>query len=138
MICIAVPVCRPLYNRFLDRFTSRGTGSYERQVGSGQAPGFAMHTFGGSTLLPRGGQGKKVSGKRRTAPSVGSGELLSLGEQKMGSTSTYAVAMGNRREDNHSDEEILSSERNPSPTNSNGIRVDQEVKVTRSIYPDRT
>ncbi|KAH8744675.1 hypothetical protein F5883DRAFT_439693 [Diaporthe sp. PMI_573] len=140
MICIAVPVCRPLYNRFLDRFTSRGTGSYERQVGSSQGPGFALHTFGGSTMLPRGGQGPRVSGKRRTTPSVGSGELLSLGEQKMGSTSTYAVAMGTRREDNHSDEEILGSERNSSPTNrpeANGIRVTEEVKVTRSIYPDR-
>jgi hypothetical protein len=71
---------------------------------------------------------------------VGSGELLSLGEQKMGSTSTYAVVMGTRREDNHSDEEILGSERNSSPTNrpeANGIRVTEEVKVTRSIYPDR-
>lgn len=136
MICIAVPVCRPLYNRFLDKFTSRGTGSYERQNGSGQSPGFALHTFGGSTLLPRGGAGQRIAGKRRTSPGGDSSEQPSLGEQKMGSTSTYAIAIGTRQDENHSDEEILGAEeRNseragqPSP---NAIRITEEVKVTRS------
>lgn len=141
MICIAVPVCRPLYNRFLDKFTSRGTGSYERQNGSGQSPGFALHTFGGSTLLPRGGGGKRDTGKRRTSPGGDSGEQLSLGEQKMGSTSTYAIAIGTRQDENHSDEEILGAERHSEQLGQpggNAIRVIEEVKVTRSKSPQET
>lgn len=134
MICIAVPVCRPLYNRFLDKFTSRGTGSYERQNGSAQGPVFALHTFGGSTLLPRGGQ--RAAGKRRTSPGGDSDEQPSLGVQKMGSTSTYAIALGTRHDENHSDEEILGAEeRNPERSGQpspNAIHVTEEVKVTRS------
>lgn len=138
MICIAVPVCRPLYNRFLDKFTSRGTGgSYERQNGSGQSPGFALHTFGGSTLLPRGGAGQRVAGKRlRKSPGGDSDEQPSLGEQKMGSTSTYAIAIGTRQDENHSDEEILGAEERNlgglGQPGGNAIRVTEEVKVTRS------
>lgn len=143
MICIAVPVCRPLYNRFLDKFTSRGTGSYQRQNGSGQTPGFALHTFGGSTLLPRGAQDRQLAGKKRNSRSEGeSGEQPRLGGLKMGSTSTYAVAMGARHEENHSDEEILGAEeRNcerinrPGP---NAIHVTEEIKVTRSTFPGGT
>lgn len=144
MICIAVPVCRPLYNRFLDKFTSRGTGSYQRQNGSGQSPGFALHTFGGSTLLPRGMAGVQriAGGKRRTSPSQGSGERPGLGEHKMGSTSTYAVAIGTRQEENQSDEEILGAvERNPERmgrSSANGIRVTDEIKVTTSTFPEGT
>lgn len=138
MICIAVPVCRPLYNRFLDKFTSRGTGSYQRQNGSGQGPVFALHTFGGSTLLPRGGQGKK----RNSSSEGESGERPRLGDQKMGSTSTYAVAMGARPEENHSDEEILGTEERDTErrnrTGPNAIRVTEEIKVTRSTYPLET
>lgn len=139
IICIAVPVCRPLYNRFLDKFTSRGTGgSYERQNGcSDQSPGFALHTFGGSTLLPRGGAGQRVAGKRlRKSPGGDSDEQPSLGEQKMGRTSTYAIAIGTRQDENHSDEEILGAEERGSERlgqhGTNAIRVTEEVKVTRS------
>lgn len=117
MICIAVPVCRPLYNRFLDKFTSRGTGSYQKQNGSGQIGGFALHTFGGSTLLPRGGPGRQPS----------------LGQNKMGITSTYAMAIRNRQEENHSDEEILRAQESQSERMSQkAIRVTEEVSVTRS------
>lgn len=136
MICIAVPVCRPLYNRFLDRLTSRGTGSYQRQNGSGQSPGFALHTFGGSTLLPRGGgqQGQKHPGEG------GAGGRTAFGRQKLGSSSTYAVAIGTRQEDNHSDEDILGAgARDSEGTHGSGvnaIRVTEEVKVTRSGYPE--
>ncbi|KAK7697130.1 hypothetical protein SLS64_013874 [Diaporthe eres] len=139
MICIAVPVCRPLYNRFLDKFTSRGTGgSYERQNGgSGQSPGFALHTFGGSTLLPRGGAGQRVAGKRlRKSPGGDRDEQPSLGEQKMGGTSTYAIAIGTRQDENHSDEEIMGAEERGSERlvqpGANAIRVTEEIKVTRS------
>jgi hypothetical protein len=123
MICIAVPVCRPLYNRFLDKFTSRDTGSYQKQNGSGQVGGFALHTFGGSTLLPRGGPGRRPS----------------LGQHKMGVTSTYAMAIRNRQEENYSDEEILSAQESRSERMSqNAIRVTAEVSVTRSKVPEGT
>lgn len=135
MICIAVPVCRPLYNRFLDRLTSRGTGSYQRQNGSGQSPGFALHTFGGSTLLPRGG-GQKPPGEG------GAGGRPAFGRQKLGSSSTYAVAIGTRQDDNRSDEEILGAgardSEGMSGTGVNAIRITEEVKVTRSGYPEGT
>ncbi|KAJ0114056.1 hypothetical protein J7T55_007890 [Diaporthe amygdali] len=142
MICIAVPVCRPLYNRFLDKFTSQGTGSYQRQNGSGQSPGFALHTFGGSTLKPRGGQGHRVSSKRRTSPGEADSELPSFGGHKMGYTSTYATAMGVRQENNQSEEEILGPEARKgglgllSGPGSNAIRVTEEVDVTSSTYAE--
>lgn len=134
MICIAVPVCRPLYNRFLDRLTSRGTGSYQRQNGSGQSPGFALHTFGGSTLLPRGAaQGQKPPGEG------GGAGRPAFGRQKLSSSSTYAVAIVTRQDDNRSDEEILGAGARDSEgmcgSGVNAIRFTEEVKVTRSGYP---
>jgi hypothetical protein len=64
MICIGIPVCRPLYKRFLDKLTSFGTqsGGYKKQSGSGggrrgagvdsknTGPRYGLRTFGGSTM----------------------------------------------------------------------------------------
>merc|ERR1712000_483207 len=52
MICIGIPVCRPLYKGYLDRWTSHKTSSrYENlngpQLNAGQVP---LHTIGGSDL----------------------------------------------------------------------------------------
>ncbi|KAI7785676.1 hypothetical protein LA080_006242 [Diaporthe eres] len=77
-----------------------------------------------------------VAGKRRTSPGGDSDAQPSLGEQKMGSTSTYAIAIGTRHDENHSDEEILGAEERNSgglgQPGGNAIRVTEEVKVTRS------
>lgn len=61
MICIGIPVCRPLYKRFLDKLTSghgSGSGGYKKQTGSGNGlggggsggPRYVLRTFGGSTM----------------------------------------------------------------------------------------
>ncbi|KXX75860.1 hypothetical protein MMYC01_207351 [Madurella mycetomatis] len=56
MICIGIPVCRPLYKRFLDKLSSNGTGSggykkYSADGGrSGGGPRYGLRTFGGSTM----------------------------------------------------------------------------------------
>ncbi|KAK4641122.1 hypothetical protein QC761_609580 [Podospora bellae-mahoneyi] len=49
MICIGVPVVRPLYKGFIDKLTSRATRStsgYKKQSG----PRYGLKTFGGSTM----------------------------------------------------------------------------------------
>ncbi|KAL2020442.1 hypothetical protein VTK56DRAFT_8408 [Thermocarpiscus australiensis] len=51
MICIGIPVCRPLYRRFLDRVLtsrSRSMSGYKKQASSG--PPLGLRTFGGSIL----------------------------------------------------------------------------------------
>lgn len=56
MICIGIPVCRPLYKRFLDKFSTNGTGSggYKKHSAgdcrSGGGPRYGLRTFGGSTM----------------------------------------------------------------------------------------
>ncbi|EAQ87745.1 hypothetical protein CHGG_04364 [Chaetomium globosum CBS 148.51] len=63
MICIGIPICRPLYKQWLDRVLSYGSGigsgGYQKQKGQGQSGeinshrGFGLRTFGGSTMPGR-------------------------------------------------------------------------------------
>jgi hypothetical protein len=61
MVCIGIPICRPLYKQWLDRLftygSGNGSGGYKKQSGdpsgaSGQrrGPRYGLRTFGGSTM----------------------------------------------------------------------------------------
>ncbi|KAK8068801.1 hypothetical protein PG994_005417 [Apiospora phragmitis] len=63
MICIGIPVCRPLYKRFLTQLTSSDGSKYKRRHEEPDV--FAMHTFGGSTLKPMDGTLESSAGKGR-------------------------------------------------------------------------
>lgn len=81
-----------------------------------------------------------MSGKKRTLLDVEAGGLPTFGDYKMGYTSTYAVAMGSRHDDDRSDEEMLSpvmtSGGHTPGRGSLTIRVTDEVNVTSSLYED--
>ncbi|KAF5645100.1 integral membrane protein pth11 [Fusarium sp. NRRL 52700] len=47
MICIGIPVCRPLYKQYLDRWTSRDGSKYKEQSAGGSHP---LQTIGGSYI----------------------------------------------------------------------------------------
>ncbi|OHW95981.1 hypothetical protein CSPAE12_05368 [Colletotrichum incanum] len=51
MICIAIPVCRPLYKQCINKWTSRDASGYKPQR---EGRGFALKTIGGSSIPPNG------------------------------------------------------------------------------------
>jgi hypothetical protein len=63
MICIGIPICRPLYKQWLDRVLNYGSGigsgGYQKQRGHGQSGedhsrrGYGLRTFGGGTMPGR-------------------------------------------------------------------------------------
>lgn len=53
MVCIGIPVCRPLYKRWLEKFASNlsGTNSgYKKHGSSSRGPRYGLRTIGGSTM----------------------------------------------------------------------------------------
>lgn len=135
MICIGIPVCRPLYKRYLDKWTSRDASKYQEQIeGGGSHP---LRTFGGSTLRP--GQVDKDDDNFDDRDSI------TREERKLGIggpfTKSYAVGGGRVCGDNQSDEEILvpnfrRSQQRAADLDAQhmgmGIRVTDEYKVTSS------
>ncbi|KAM0335134.1 hypothetical protein ACHAQA_000174 [Verticillium albo-atrum] len=105
MICIGIPVCRPLYKKYLDKWTSRDASKYQHHS---EGRSFPLRTFGGSTMPGGGGQSKD-------APSEGSingAESVSMSDRKLGLsgpyTKSYALGGGGRVPgDDQSEEEIL-------------------------------
>ncbi|KAK3400375.1 hypothetical protein B0T20DRAFT_435484 [Sordaria brevicollis] len=69
MICIGIPVCRPLYRSFLDRVISRtgGSSGYQKQSGPGfsaknsqsAGAGLGLRTIGGGVIAGRSGNNSK-------------------------------------------------------------------------------
>jgi hypothetical protein len=138
MICIGVPVCRPLYKTFLGKLTSQGS-SYHRS-GKSNNP-IALRTVGGS--------------KRPTAPTpidvsrqhdLNDPENHYIGQglncdQK--SPSTFYVYAGRATHDEGSDEEILTDNYHGNIRDSkvevprNGIKVTDEYHITRQQTNNR-
>ena len=79
MICIGIPVCRPLYKHYLDRLTSQNnSGGYKRHGGDGggggssshhAGPRYVLRTFGGSTM-PGANEDTKWSSDERDEAAV--------------------------------------------------------------------
>ena len=53
LICIGIPICRPLYKKYLDKLTSRNTSSSYKNI-SGSGGNVPLRTIGGSELPPLG------------------------------------------------------------------------------------
>ncbi|KAK8045532.1 hypothetical protein PG993_005556, partial [Apiospora rasikravindrae] len=119
MICIGIPVCRPLYKRFLTQLTSRDRSRYKRRDEDQDA--FAMHTFGGSTLKPRDGSTPESS-----SPAA-NGDVDDLKKVAVrGSFNRPYITSGRAAADNDSEESILGRS---SPVQ-HGIMVTEEYEVT--------
>jgi hypothetical protein len=159
MVCIGIPVCRPLYRQYLDRLTSNGShGNRYQKQGSGiDSNGTPLRTFGGSTMpgnltddgeqgilsSPRGGRG---GGRSRKSAFGTTHELYTQRDHALGSQITRAYAMassGKHRGDTSSDEEVLahdykrqqqqhleSQDRDRSTKKGGNIRVTEEFSVT--------
>ncbi|KAI1880833.1 hypothetical protein JX265_001073 [Neoarthrinium moseri] len=131
MICIGIPVCRPLYKTFLDRLNS-SIGSGYAKSSSAAAPPLALHTFGGTTM-----RNNYVKADDFEAPQKDPHSLNSYTGQSTGITKpfpkSYAVATANVLPHNPSEEEILgvsSCWEAGSERRSNQIRITEEYQVT--------
>ncbi|KAF9768753.1 hypothetical protein IL306_013901 [Fusarium sp. DS 682] len=49
MICISIPVCRPLYKKYFSKWSSCGSSKYREQNSGASYP---LQTIGGSTMYP--------------------------------------------------------------------------------------
>ncbi|KAH7312592.1 hypothetical protein B0I35DRAFT_59363 [Stachybotrys elegans] len=119
MICISIPVCRPLYKKYIDKLTSTGGSKGHDNPPSHDMP---LRTFGGSTM------------HRLPEEASGPGYNIANSTHKLGSSSkTYALARA-AKEPNSSDEEILGPEyrhlRGKQTEEGNGIYVTQEYRVS--------
>jgi hypothetical protein len=65
MICIGIPVCRPLYKDYIDRLTSRSTSKYKDISGNGVGA-MPLRTIGGSEI-PGSDSQAALDSKRRAA-----------------------------------------------------------------------
>ncbi|KAF0315790.1 integral membrane protein pth11 [Colletotrichum asianum] len=101
MICIGIPVCRPLYKQYLDRLTSSDTGQYHERSHGGS---YGLRTFGGTSMRP---------GLGRDEASDGVDSITKV-ERKTGLggrfSRPYFVGSKPVSGDNQSDEEILGPE----------------------------
>jgi hypothetical protein len=119
LICISIPVCRPLYKKYLDKLTSN-----DRSKDRFPTPqGLALRTFGGSTMhrLDEENQNSYDSNMKK----------------RSGVSTSKAFAVS-RADDNSSEDGILRPDSNQTPSNGhqtdNGphIYVKQEYRVTSS------
>lgn len=129
MICIGIPICRPLYKQYRDKLTSRDASKYQEQSDGRSHP---LKTFGGSTLRP--GQINKDDNS--------DGDSIKETERKLGIRGLFnkarAYAMHDERvcDDNQSDEQILGPEvcqshQNDREALDKGIMVTYEVTTSR-------
>jgi hypothetical protein len=140
MVCIGIPVCRPLYKCWLDKFFStfhstRSTSGYRKQQQQGKSGGsgqrYALRTFGGATI-PGPSQRRadtndgepSSDGESETGTRVGvhkdgysgtdkdSQKQSAFDELALGVNGPFneAIAVGGASWKNGSEEEILGSE----------------------------
>lgn len=125
MICIGIPVCRPLYKRLLTQLTSSDGSKYKRR--NEECDVFAMHTFGGSTLKPRGGTLESSAGRSLRGDDVKKATVTGAFNRPCISSGEAAAENANT-----SEESILGR---PSAGNTtlsqHGIMVTEEYHVTR-------
>ncbi|KAF5574992.1 integral membrane protein pth11 [Fusarium pseudoanthophilum] len=130
MICIGIPVCRPLYKQYLDRWTSRDGSKYREHSAGGSHP---LQTIGGSTLNPNTPDKNnsisedydKEEHERRIAV-----------KGPFTKTRVYSKGIHRLRDDNQSDEEILGPDFRRAQQmdlhgQEGGIRVTYEVTTSR-------
>ncbi|KAK8018824.1 hypothetical protein PG991_008014 [Apiospora marii] len=121
MICIGIPVCRPLYKRLLNQLTSSDGSKYKKR--DEECDAFAMHTFGGSTLKPRDSSALDAAAGRNDVVKATVGGAFNR---------PYISSGGGSAADNTSEESILGrSTAGKRPVSQQGIMVTEEYQVTR-------
>lgn len=122
LICIDIPVCRPLYKKYLDHLTSKNTSSRYNNISGGAMP---LRTTGGGEI-PAGVNGTGLSANREEK-----GESLGpAGDDRLRGESS--LGKGSDPFEGASDEEALSdSWKGQSPGEETGIRVTKEVTISR-------
>ncbi|KAK8121313.1 hypothetical protein PG999_005433 [Apiospora kogelbergensis] len=124
MICIGIPVCRPLYKSFLTRLTSSDASKYKKRIEERDV--FAMHTFGGSTLKPLDGT-TLDSSAGRDGPCDGD-----VKAKVRGAFNQPYITGGRTGTGNTSEESILGrSSSHNKKISPHGILVTEEYEVTR-------
>lgn len=127
MICIGIPVCRPLYKQYLDKWTSRDGSKYKEQSGGGSHP---LQTIGGSYI------NANTNDTNLSSEGCKAAEY----EKKIGikgpftKTRIYSKPTERVRSDDQSDESILGPDfrRNQhDDLGERGIRVTYEVTTTQ-------
>ncbi|EKJ74276.1 hypothetical protein FPSE_05573 [Fusarium pseudograminearum CS3096] len=105
MICIAIPVCRPLYKKCFSKWTSRNSSNYPNSGAS-----YPLRTIGGGVL-----QAKRVD-RNGSGSTADTNEQVEEHERKTGingpftRTRVYPKSDGRRIGGDQSEEEILGSE----------------------------
>lgn len=132
MICIGIPVCRPLYKKYLEKLTSRDGSKYRNYQDRSEGGSYPLKTFGGSTMRP---------GPDTKDGDTSDGEdSITKAERKLGIggpfTKSYVRGGERVRGDNQSDEQILGpdfrrSQRDDLESQDKGIRVTYEVTTSR-------
>ncbi|KAK8030222.1 hypothetical protein PG993_011513 [Apiospora rasikravindrae] len=115
LVCVGIPVCRPLWTRHLSKFFKSRGSSYERQDGpSDNAPvPIGMNTFGGGTMP---GAKKSGSGSRGSKKSKVGSKISSLWSVTTTSQAPRAGTEHRRGDDdNESDEINLTEEQHKGP-----------------------
>ncbi|MBE3042882.1 hypothetical protein IMZ48_09980 [Candidatus Bathyarchaeota archaeon] len=156
LICIGIPVCRPLYRRIYRHWRpDTQTSGYRKQ--KPQDDSFALETIGGGTM--EGHKGKITSksrelgnkskdrdaeyGPSEDGDSFPGAEVDDLGPYTKTTTETR-VGRGDERAnvpDNASDEEILGSEywrSQNQPQSYQGQQRDGRIMVTETVDVDRS
>ncbi|KAM0420320.1 hypothetical protein ACHAPT_011862 [Fusarium lateritium] len=132
MICIGIPVCRPLYKKYLEKLTSRDASKYRDYRDRSEGGSYPLKTFGGSTVRP--GQDNK------DGDTSDGDDSITRAERKLGIggpfTKSYVMGGERVRGDNQSDEQILGpdfrrSQRDDLESQDKGIRVTYEVTTSR-------
>ncbi|KAH6985377.1 hypothetical protein EDB80DRAFT_821903 [Ilyonectria destructans] len=135
MVCIGIPICRPLYKKYIDKMSSKDDSKYNGNSGAG----YRLKSFGPSMLYH---ENRTHSGD----PSITDEERGIVAGKSMGLkdpyTTTYAIG-GRFPADNQSEEEILGPDfqvsqqrRSDDAGLDKGILVTEEYQV-RSFKADR-
>lgn len=133
MICIGIPVCRPLYKQYLDKLTSNDQSKgADVSGGPNRSHEHPLRTFGGTTMHRLDDDATDAYSRKN----------ISSTDRKIGVkgpfNQSYAVGGRQQSPNNSSDEEILGPEfrqghmRTRSNGQVNGIRVTEEYRVMSS------
>lgn len=111
LICIGIPVCRPLYKRLYRRFRSQVTGSsgyLKQSEQSRDQPGFALRTIGGGVLAkPQANNRKSMSVIKSSNEDSDRQMEVTIGVSER--SKTTVVAQGRFESELETDEDSLTS-----------------------------
>ncbi|EXF73963.1 hypothetical protein CFIO01_08845 [Colletotrichum fioriniae PJ7] len=110
MICVGIPVCRPLYKRLFYRFTSEIASSGYQKQNEERSSSVPLRTIGGGMV---GGDGRPLPQSKTDTTNKSDTDDLSFKDAALGikgSSTRTQVSRGDIPMDNTSDEEILGEE----------------------------